>query len=224
MTDFMLKQYSILVDFLGKSLGPDYEVALHDIGYDTNSIVAISNGNISGRTIGAPMTDLALSIVSDKSYRNSNYKINYKGISKELRILRSSTMFIKDETDELVGLLCINFDNKKYVDISNQVLSLCQPDNLIEQNVTYESINSLLDDESESFSGSVAELTETVLNKILADKNIPIDRLTQSERLDIIDVLNKKGIFMLKGAVSEVANQLRCSDPSIYRYLSKLNK
>lgn len=224
MTDYMLKQYSILVDFLGKSLGPDYEVALHDIGYDTNSIVAISNGNISGRTIGAPMTDLALSIVSDKSYKTSNYKINYKGISKELRILRSSTMFIKDEHDELVGLLCINFDNKKYVELSNQILNLCQPDNLIEQNNTYESINSLLDDESESFSGSIAELTETVLNKALADKNIPIDRLTQSERLDIIDTLNKKGIFMLKGAVSEVAKQLRCSDPSIYRYLSKLNK
>lgn len=224
MNDTMLKQYSLLVEFLGKSLGPDYEVALHDIGYDTNSIVAIANGYISGRTIGAPMTNLALSIISDKSYKNSNYKLNYNGISDDQRILRSSTMFIKNEKEELVGMLCINFDDRKYVDISNQLLKLCHPDKLIEQNSTYESINSLLDAGSETFSGSISEVTEIVLNKVLADKNIPIDRLTQNERLNIIDILNRKGIFMLKGAVHEVSKQLLCSEPSIYRYLSKLNK
>ena len=224
MNDFMLKQYSVLVEFLGKSLGPDYEIALHDIGYDTNSIVAISNRYISGRTIGAPMTNLALSIIADKSYNTSNYKLNYNGISKDQRILRSSTMFIKNEREELVGMLCINFDDRKFVDISNQILKLCHPDKLIEENSTYESINSLLDDGIETFSGSISELTETVLNKVLTDKNIPIDRLTQNERLNIMDILNQKGVFMLKGAVSEVAKHLCCSEPSIYRYLSKLNK
>jgi len=39
-----------------------------------------------------------------------------------------------------------------------------------------------------------------------------------------VDILNQKGIFMLKGAVSEVAKQLHCSEPSIYRYLNILNK
>lgn len=133
-------------------------------------------------------------------------------------------MFIKDENEELVGMLCINFDDRKYVDISNQILKLCRPDELIEQNSTYESISSLLNDGMETFSGSIAEVTETILNKVLADNNFPIDRLTQNERLNIIDILNREGIFMLKGAVSEVAKQLYCSEPSIYRYLSKLNK
>lgn len=224
MNDFMLKQYSILVDFLGKSLGPDYEIALHDIGYDSNSIVAISNGAVSGRTIGAPMTNLALSIIAEKSYKDSNYKLNYNGISNDQRILRSSTMFINDEREELVGMLCINFDDRKYVDISNQILKLCRPDKLIEQNSTYESVSSLLDDGPETFSGSISEVIETVLNKELTENNIPFDRLTKNERLNIIDILNRKGVFMLKGAVSEAATQLYCSEPSIYRYLSKLNK
>ena len=121
-------------------------------------------------------------------------------------------MFIKNENEELVGMLCINFDDRKYVDISNQILKLCHPDKLIEQNSTYESVNSLLNDNTETFSGSIAEVTETVLNKVLDDNNIPIDRLSQSERLNIIDILNRKGVFMLKGAVSEVAKQLYCSD------------
>jgi predicted transcriptional regulator YheO len=224
MNDVMLKQYSVLVEFLGKSLGPDYEVALHDIGHDTNSIVAIANGYISGRNVGAPMTNVGLNIISNKTYNHSNYKLNYHGISKDQHILRCSTMFIKDENEELVGMLCINFDDRKFVNISNEILKLCHPDELIEQHCTYESVNSLSDDEVETFSGSISEVTETVLNKVLADKDIPIDRLTQNERLDVIDILVQKGVFMLKGAVSEVAKQLHCSEPTIYRYLGKLNK
>ncbi|PAB58536.1 helix-turn-helix transcriptional regulator [Anaeromicrobium sediminis] len=223
MNQTMLKQYSVLVEFLGKTLGPDYEVALHDIGDYTNSIVAIANGHISGRTIGAPMTNLGLNVISDKSYKNKDYKLNYNGVSKDQRILRSSTMFIKDENEELVGMLCINFDDKRYVDITNQILKLCHPDELIEQNSTYESVSSIAA-EAESFSGSITEVTTNALKKISSDNNIPIDRLTQDERLHIVDILNQKGIFMLKGAVSEVAKQLHCSEPSIYRYLSKLNK
>ncbi|QXM06543.1 helix-turn-helix transcriptional regulator [Crassaminicella indica] len=223
MNQTILKQYSILVEFLGKTLGPDYEVVLHDTKNYTNSIVAIANGHISGRTIGAPMTNFGLNVISDKSYKNCDYKLNYNGISKDQRILRSSTMFIKDENEELVGMLCINFDDRRYVDISNQILKLCHPDELVEQNSTYKSVNSIID-EAESFSGSIAEVTSTVLKKVLSDNNIPIDRLTQDERLRIVDILNQKGIFMLKGAVSEVAKQLHCSEPSIYRYLNKLQK
>ena len=30
MTPEMLQQYSVIVQFLGKTLGPDYEIVLHD--------------------------------------------------------------------------------------------------------------------------------------------------------------------------------------------------
>ncbi|MEI3064648.1 MAG: hypothetical protein V8S99_07675 [Oscillospiraceae bacterium] len=31
MTEQMLRQYTVLVEYLGKTLGPDYEVVLHEI-------------------------------------------------------------------------------------------------------------------------------------------------------------------------------------------------
>ncbi|WP_315116771.1 PAS domain-containing protein [uncultured Clostridium sp.] len=219
-----LEQYIKLVEFLGKVLGPDYEVVLHDLTDKTYSIVAIANGHVSGRSVGAPLTNLGLKVMAMGSYKNSDYLINYNGASRTNRVLRSSTMFIKNDNDEIIGMLCINFDDSKYMSLSEDILKLCHPDELILQNSTYESVNSILTDVPENFSESIGEVTETVLNKLLADKNIPIDRLTQDERLNIVDVLNQKGIFMLKGAVSEVAKQLCCSEPSIYRYLSILNK
>ena len=40
----MIQHYSLLVEFLGKILGPDYEIALHDISRKKCSVVAITNG------------------------------------------------------------------------------------------------------------------------------------------------------------------------------------
>ena len=224
MKEYMLKQYSILVEFLGKVLGPDYEIVLHDLTDKTSSVVAIANGHVSGRSIGAPLTNLGLKTIAMGNYKNSDYLINYNGASRNNRVLRASTMFIKDENEEIVAMLCINFDDSKYITLSEEILKLCHPNDLMLENSTYDSVNSILNDVPENFSESISEVTETVLNKVLADENIPIDRLTQDERLNIVDILNQKGVFMLKGAVSEVANQLQCSEPSIYRYLSIINK
>jgi len=38
-----------------------------------------------------------------------------------------------------------------------------------------------------------------------------------------MDILNRKGVFLLKGSVSYVAKELHSSEASIYRYLGKLN-
>lgn len=224
MDNNTLKQYTGLVKFLGKTLGPDYEIALHDIQSDSKSIVAIANGHISGRTVGAPMTNLGLEIIANKEYKNRDYKINYNGVSKDQRLLRSSTFFIKDDDEELMGMLCINFDDRRYTELSDKILQLCHPDKLIEENSKYNSVDSIVENSSETFSNSIEEVTDTVLNKVLKDSNIPVDRLTQDERLQIVDILDQKGVFMLKGAVSTVANKLSCSEPSIYRYLAKINK
>ncbi|PRR78682.1 YheO-like PAS domain protein [Clostridium liquoris] len=224
MNKNILDQFTKLVEFLGKVLGPDYEIVLHDLTDKKYSIVAIANGHVSGRKVGAPLTNLGLKVMTMGSYKNSDYLINYNGASGTNRVLRSSTMFIKDDNDEVVAMLCINFDDSKYVALSEEILKLCHPDELILQNKSYDSVNSILNDVPENFSESIEEVTQTVLQKVLADENIPVDRLTQDERLSIVDILNQKGIFMLKGAVSEVAKQLHCSEPSIYRYLNILNK
>ena len=59
--DARLEPYRILVSFLGEALGPDYEVVLHDLTSEEGTIAAIVNNNISGRTEGAPLSNMALS-------------------------------------------------------------------------------------------------------------------------------------------------------------------
>ena len=105
----LLQQYMKLTEFLGLALGPDYEVALHDLTNRDRSIIAIVNNHISGREIGAPLTNMALGILRDRSYETSDYCLQYHGISVNGKDLRSNTFFIKQD-GRLIGLLCINFD------------------------------------------------------------------------------------------------------------------
>ena len=93
----LLRQYVKLTEFLGAALGPDYEVALHDLTDKNRSIIAIANGYISGREIGAPLTNMALSVLKDESYEWQDYRLHYSGVSAAGNALRSSTMFIKED-------------------------------------------------------------------------------------------------------------------------------
>ena len=80
-----------------------------------------------------------------------------------------------------------------------------------------------LSDAVESFPETISEAMETVMNGCLQNSDISPDRLTQSEKIHIVEILNQRGIFLLKGAVSQVAKQLCCSEPTIYRYLNMVN-
>ncbi len=222
----VLKQYSLLVDFLAASLGPDYEVVLHDLGDSAKSIVAIANGYISGRSLGAPLTTKALEMMAGRLYEKSDYYINYTSLSSDNRLLRSSSLYIKDKEGKPLALLCINFDDRRYNELNSMVLKLCHPDAFVEKHLLKNG-NTLPQEEreeAERFLNSMEAVTDSVIGAVAASKGIPVDRLTHEEKLDIISALDKKGLFLLKGAVSHVAEVLKSSEASIYRYLAKIQK
>ena len=228
MTTEMLRSYTMLVEFLGRMLGPDYEIALHDLGRKKPSIAAIANGHISGRTVGAPLTNVAMQLIAGKAYENQDWKLNYRGVSASGRVLRCSTLFIKDAQGALTGLLCINFDDSRYQELSERVFALCHPDEYAAKNITISAAELAADAQEngdpEHFYNSISAATEEALLSVLNTAEIPAERLTQEERLRIIRLLDRKGVFALKGAIHAVAKSLSCSQASVYRYLSASRK
>ena len=217
----LLRQYVKLTEFLGAALGPDYEVALHDLTDKNRSIVAIANGYISGREIGAPLTNMALSVLKDESYEWQDYRLHYSGVSAAGNALRSSTMFIKED-GKLIGMLCINFDDSRFQSFAQQVLTLCHPNQFVqalEQPPEGEHAS-----RPETFRNSTEAVAQDAVAHELERLGVPAERLTSEDRLQIIDALEKSGIFLLKGAVKDVAAGLGCSQASVYRYLSHIRK
>lgn len=230
MTADILQQYKVIVDFLGKTLGPDYEVVLHDLNPAHSQIVAIANGHISGRSVGGPLTDAVLKMLTSQSYKNQSYVSNYKGVTENGHILRSSTMFIKDGSGKPVGLLCINFDDSRFTDLHKKLLAAVHPQEFWEtSSMIYKPISASVDcipAESESitenFSMDIPSLMEKIFDDATASLTTPTDHLNQNEKKEIIQKLQERGMFQLKGAISYVAKRFCCSSATVYRYLSEI--
>ena len=223
MASPLLQHYIKLTEFLGYALGPDYEVALHDLTDKDRSIVAIANNHISGRDVGAPLTNVALRILRDKSYEKQDYILHYLGVSSTGKTLRSSTMFIKKD-GKLVGMLCINFDDSRYQAVSDALLRLCHPDQFVDTNFQVDADAAQRSDPAERFPTSIHGVAADAVLRELERRGITASRLNAEERIQIISALDEAGIFLLKGAVKDVADALECSQASIYRYLTLIRK
>lgn len=223
MASPLLQYYVKLTEFLGYALGPDYEVALHDLTDKDRSIIAIANNHISGRDVGAPLTNVALRILRDRSYEKQDYLLHYLGVSTSGKTLRSSTMFIKQD-GRLIGMLCINFDDSRFQAVSDAMLRLCHPDHFVDTNFQAdESVSDSLTP-AERFHNSIHGVATDAVLRELDQRGITADRLSADERVQIIGALDSEGIFLLKGAVKDVAEAMGCSQASVYRYLSLARK
>lgn len=227
MAEQMLRQYTVLVDYLGQTLGPDYEVVLHEILPENSRVAAIANGSISGRSVGAPLTNAALRMIMQKQYETSDYNLNYTGRLANGKTIRSSTMFIKDG-GKLVGLLCINFDDSRFHELSDSILKLVHPDDFVHHH--YFPVDAPAKqpvqaphapDSTEYFQSDMNGLMEELFDTVTASISVPLDRLTQAERTSVIARLHEQGMFELRGAVQFTVKKLGCSQASIYRYIKK---
>jgi predicted transcriptional regulator YheO len=223
-----ISRYAKLTEFLGMVLGPDYEIVLHDLRVPEHSVVAIANGHVSGRTIGAPLTSVALQAIVNHSHETSNFRLNYAGISKDSKLLRSSTFYIKDEAGTLVGLLCVNFDDSRYRELSDRILKLRHPDIFVDINFAYDdALRSGQDEqegaEAERFQGSSYELMENMLDQTsLKQHEGTAHKLPPRKKFTLITELEAGGFFRIKGAVKQIADRLGCSQTTIYRYLARI--
>lgn len=228
MTDEMLRRYSVLVDFLGQTLGPDYEVTLHDLDpASDNSIVAIANGRVSGRTIGDPLGKKAREMLAHKEFENHDYRLNYSGQLVSGKMIRSSTLFIKDDNGKPVALLCINFDDSRFHALNDNLLKLIHPANFTQDQFFSAEMMAAVSqpvapaEPEELFHNDVVGIMNALFDEAAKNITIPLDRMTQEERTHFITQLYERGIFRFKGAVQYTAERLGCSQASIYRYLSK---
>lgn len=215
----MLEPYAKLVTFLGEALGDNVEIALHDLTTKNREIIAICNGQISGRQVGEGLTNLALHMLDEKQYLTKDYVFNYKTVGADGKLLRSATYFIKDDKqEEPIGMLCINVDitDFNYIeDTLKKILGIKD-----EAPVEFGRENPI-----EILSYSLDETVERYIKEALEAMGFPSyfvpERLKVDEKIKVVKYLQEKGTFKIKGALVFVASKLGVSEPTIYRYLKK---
>lgn len=218
-----LDSYIRLTEFLGQVLGPDYEVVLHDLTDRNGAVVAISNGHISGRTIGASLSAPWLQAIQQQRYETVDFRINYTGVAGGGRLLRSSNLLIKAEAGKPVGLLSLSFDDRRYRGISDSILKLCHPDSFVNSQFQFGQTIAEISETAPVGQPALAP-TEQILRILAATRSqlqLRDGRPSLKERTKLVRALDAQGCFQLKGAVKLVADQLQCSPQTIYRYLAR---
>ncbi len=221
----ILENYINLMNFISKSIGPDYEISIIDTRDGKNKIIAMEYGNISGRHVGEDISPLVKKAIEEKEYLNTDYITDRTTYSKTGKALRTSLFFIKDDKNTLQGIMSISFDDSRYQELGKKIMFLCHPDRYTEKRLSDNLSNELfLEEESDTKepgeSMTIEETIELIVDAEIKDLLIPVERLTQDEKVQIVKNLDSKGVFMMKGAVGIFSKKFDISQASVYRYIN----
>ncbi len=198
-----LNSYKTFCNAIGKLFYPHVEVVLHDL--KIQKLVYIVNA-FSKREIG----DEILNDIKDIKALTSDIVGPYEKINIDGRRVKTVSTIIRDEKNNPIGMICINFD----IEIFNNI---------------FKSIKGFLDLNHNSnkpnllFSQDWRSHTNSIINQYLEQKNKKIEELKIKEKKDLIYFLHKEGIFSIRNVVVYLCELLNISRATIYKWLKELN-
>lgn len=217
MNSYLLSIYQQLTKFLASVCGREFEIVLYWLEKGEVYIAALENSHISGRNLDSPMTEFGLSLIKNKVYLEKEYVTNFHSVNSRKNHLTSHTFFIKDNSNQLLGILGINHDRSidqtmllKVKDLVNIMEDRFPTDNQTD-NISKDSIT-----KPQVLTQSIEEIIYTIIDPQLLYEDVS---LSQELKINIVDQLNQHDVFTVKGAVAKVADILNISIPSVYRYL-----
>lgn len=207
----ILHSYASMIEGLSAYLGSAYEISLHSLEDYNHSVVKIMNGYHSGRSVGAPLTDLALNMlkrIQDQGLSSTEEFTAYNAINPVGEYLKSSTIPVLGENNRVIGILCINL----YLDspLSEILESLTETRREAPEQEYFAS------DMSDAIAKAVSDARAQVLfNSSIAAVN---------KNKELIRILHEKGIFNIKNSVSQVADALNLSKNTVYLHLRSITQ
>jgi len=215
----IISSYIPIVDFFADVFGPSCEVLLHDLTQLESSVIYIKNGDLTNRQIGDTITDFGLEILRNiGDYKDKAFVECYIAKSAS-RTFKSSTFFIRNSEENIIGFLCVNIDisdNYEMLELSKRMLSKLLPNPGPECSPSESPVI------SENFIINAQALIEKTTNDVLSQFPVDVAHLSMDEKREAVRQLEKRGVFLLKNAVNEIAVKLNTSPQTIYRYLKEI--
>lgn len=205
----LIALFTDMVDLMASVLPPESEVILHDLSKLPNSIVAIK-GDVTGRRVGGPSTNYLMSKIRSGDFE---HELGYLTDLPDGRILKSSTMIIRDIAGIPVASLCINVDLSQWGAMKKVIDGMMS------------SGSSEIGQEpkkNEGFAASVDELASGLIEQAMAECPVSIDEMKKKHKLKVVRSLDERGFFLIKDGVEMVAAKLGVTRFTIYNYLNEV--
>ncbi|MFF4488152.1 transcriptional regulator [Streptomyces sp. NPDC001544] len=204
--DAILAALGPVVDGLVATFGPVCEVVLHDYRRPEKSVVALA-GEVTGRTVGGAMSEIGMRMVARGD--TAADELNYVTRTPAGKLVKSSTMPLRDSAGTVFGALCVNLD----------VTALTQAHALLG------SLAGTGTDTTEPpttvFGDDIDTVVDAIVDAHQLRQNASWSQLDRAQRLELFRGLDERGVFAVRRAVEQVAGRLGISRASAYNYLAQ---
>jgi len=196
---------------ISAQFGRNCEVVIHDLssGHIDYPIIFIENGHVTHRTTSTSASRIVLNALKHVSDSLED-KLNYLTKTHDGKILKSSTIYIRNDENKVMGIFSINYDITELTIAKNCIDSLVShKEDITLADKIPQNVNQLLDD-----------LLEESIKKI--DK--PVALMTKEQKIQAIEFLNDAGAFLITKAGDKIADFFSISKYTIYNYVDIKNK
>ncbi|MGW0627067.1 helix-turn-helix transcriptional regulator [Streptomyces sp. NPDC002758] len=203
--DAIIAALAPVIDGIAATLGSLCEVVVHDFRHPEHSVVAIS-GSVTGRGVGGSMSEIGMKVLA--SGDEARNELNYLTRTRDGKLVKSSTMVLRDTRGTVFGALCVNLD----VTAVNQVHAL------IGELAGVTAAGDL--PPTTAFDDDIGTVLDSMVDAHQLRRTKPWAQLTRGERLELFHDLDRRGVFAVRGSVQQVAGRLGISRASAYTYLA----
>ncbi len=188
--------------------GKSSEVVVHDLtrADAEHTIVIIENGEVSHRQAGDGASRAVLEALQRKNDPTLKDELGYLTRTKDGRILKSSTIYLRNAQDVIEGVLSINYD-------------------VTEMLMAQRAIGSLLDlDKKEEapparIPTNVNDLLDDLIDQSVAMIGKPIAMMTKEDKIAAIQFLHAAGAFLVTKSGDKVSKHFGISKYTLYSYI-----
>jgi predicted transcriptional regulator YheO len=194
---------------IAQQYGDNCEVAIHNLtkGYKS-TIEFIKNGHVTGRRVGDGASEIVLEALKDSKIKD---RYNYITHSKDGRMLKSSTINIRNEAGDVIAVMSINYDIS---DLTMAVGSISQ----------FIAVESTSPDNADTITSNVNDLLGQLIEESRQFIGKPVSAMTKDDKTKAIQYLDKKGALLIKKSSEQISDFYGISKYTLYNYLGNVDE
>lgn len=199
---------------IARQFGKDCEVCIHDLSVKDveHTIIFIVNGHVTGRKVGDGASKVVLETLEALEEGDIIVDhLGYRTTTQDGRILKSSTVFLKDSNGKYRWILGINYD----------VTALMNVDAALQSITTVESQDSNGD---RQIPLNVNDLLDNLINQSVKRIGKPPALMNKEEKIQAIQFLRDAGAFLITKSGDKVSNFYGISKFTLYSYIDQSKK
>jgi len=203
--EVLLHALEAVVDSIAEVFGDNCEVVLHSLEDPAHSVIKIVNSHVTGRKVGAPITDFGLEMLKKAKSSGKDVVGSYYSKLDDGRLLKSVSTLIRNAQGEIIGMLCININLS--VPLLDFLRGFLPKGGESSENVV------------EHFPSTLNELVSKTLEMVMTRVNTQKEVSPSEKNKTVVMELYTRGIFNVRGAIDVVAKKMGISRYTVYNYI-----